>query len=84
MRGFHFRGYRPSVNAEATRALYGARPLPWAACGCAGCRNWVRAVKTLPPAVTDFFTALGLDPEKPAEVCVDHAARSPAVCAGSG
>lgn len=75
MKEFHFRNYRLWVDVEATRAFYAAHPLPWVTCGCAGCRNFVRAVKTLPAAVTDFFAALGLDPEKPAEVCADHADR---------
>ena len=73
MTEFVFESYRLRADAEATRSWYGARPLPWVTCACAGCRNFVLAVKTLPPAVTDFFARLGLDLEKPAEVCVDHA-----------
>ena len=65
--------YRLNIDIAATRAYCAAHPFPRVTCGCAGCRNFVRAVKTLPPAVTDFFSALGLDPERAAEVCVDHA-----------
>lgn len=61
--------YRLLVDIEKTRAYYEARPLPWVTCACAGCRNFVKAAKLLPPAVTDFFAALGADPEKPAETC---------------
>ena len=68
MTEFTFGPYRLMADVEATRGWYGAHPLPRVTCGCAGCRNFVRAVKTLPPAVTDFFAALGLDPEQPAEV----------------
>lgn len=57
MKEFQLGSYRLSVDVEATRDFYAARPLPWITCGCAGCRNFVRAVKTLPP---------------PAEVCVDR------------
>lgn len=73
MTEFIFGSYRLTADVEATRAWYAAHPLPRVTCGCAGRRNFVQAVKTLPPAVTDFFSALG--PEKPAEVCVDHADR---------
>ena len=70
---FQIGPYRLSADAEGTGDYYAARPLPWVTCACAGCRNFALAVRTLPPAVTDFFAALGLDPEKPAEVCVDPA-----------
>lgn len=59
--------YHLAVDVEANRAYYEAHPLPWVTCDCSGCRNFVLAVKTLPPAVTEFFTKLGLDVEKPAE-----------------
>lgn len=61
--------YRLAVDVERTRAYYAARPLPWITCGCAGCRNFARAVPELPRPVRDFFAALGLDPAKPGELC---------------
>lgn len=82
MRDFAFGPYRLMADIEATRAWYEAHPLPWVTCDCAGCRNFVQAVKALPPAVTDFFTALGLDPEKPAEVCVDRGDRESCLYGG--
>lgn len=82
MREFTFGPYRLMADIEATRAWYEAHPLPWVTCDCAGCRNFVQAVKALPPAVTDFFTALGLDPEKPAEVCVDWGDRESCLYGG--
>lgn len=82
MREFAFGPYRLMADIEATRAWYEAHPLPWVTCDCAGCRNFVQAVKALPPAVTDFFTALGLDPEKPAEVCVDRGDRESCLYGG--
>ncbi|MBQ9493685.1 MAG: hypothetical protein IJR54_08135 [Oscillibacter sp.] len=63
-----FGPYRTRTDPERTRAYYAART-PWPVCDCAGCRNFLRAVRTLPEAVTDLFRALGLDPLKPAEVC---------------
>lgn len=60
-------GYRLSVDVEKTRAYYAARPLPWVTCTCAGCRNFVEAVKQLPEEVKVFFDTLGTDPEKPVE-----------------
>lgn len=67
MEEFSFGGYQLSVDVERTRDYYAAHPLPWVTCTCAGCRNFVEAVKLLPPKVKKFFTDLGVDPEKPAE-----------------
>ncbi|MCI8481430.1 MAG: hypothetical protein HFG08_11285 [Oscillibacter sp.] len=58
-----------AVDTEANRAWYASHPLPWVTCGCAGCRNFLQAVKLMPPAVTALFGALGLDPEKSGETC---------------
>lgn len=69
MTEFVFGSCRLAVDTEANRAWYAAHPLPWVTCDCAGCRNFLLAVKRLPPAVTAFFGALGLDPEKPGEAC---------------
>ncbi len=52
-----------------TRAYYETDP--GIGCECAGCRNYKRAVAELPAAVRDFFSALGIDPAKPAEVYVN-------------
>lgn len=64
-----FGNYRLSVDVEKTRSYYAAHPLPWITCDCAGCRNFVQAVRGLPRPVKDFFKALGLDPGKPGELC---------------
>lgn len=69
MTEFTFGPYHLLVDVEANRTYYAAHPLPWITCDCAGCRNFTRAVKTLPQEVKDFFDALGLDPEKPGELC---------------
>ena len=71
MTEFTFDPCRLSVDVEATRAYYAARPLPWVTCDCAGCRNFERAAAELPAAVRDFFCSLGIDPAKPAEVYVN-------------
>ncbi|MBR0283159.1 MAG: hypothetical protein IJQ81_16475 [Oscillibacter sp.] len=65
----NFGPYAVRVNLERTRTYYALHPLPWVDCECPGCRNFTRAVKTLPQAVTGFYRKLGLDPLKPAEVC---------------
>lgn len=69
MTEFVLGNYRLAVDVEANRTYYAARPLPWITCGCAGCRNFVRAVKDLPQTVKAFLEDLGLDPEKPEETC---------------
>ena len=78
MTEFIFGSYRLLADAEAARAYYAAHP--GITCGCAGCRNFVRAVKTLPSAAVDFFAALGLDPEKAAEVYAIDQEESAGIC----
>ena len=82
MRELLLGSYRLLVDVEATRAYYADRPLPWLNCGCAGCRNFEKAVKLLSPEVKAFFSRLGLDPEKPAEVCWYQG--TPATLSGDG
>lgn len=69
-------GYRLSVDAGRTRAYYAAQP-PYE-CPCAGCRNFVQAVRHLPREAKELFDALGLDPAKPEEVCSYPGAREEA------
>lgn len=69
MTEFTFGNYRLSIDVEKTRSYYASHPLPWITCDCAGCRNFARAVKGLSQPVQDFFEKLGLDPEKPGELC---------------
>lgn len=84
MTEFQFGPYRLLVDVEATRAYYDAHPQPWVTCDCAGCRNFVKAVKLLPQAVKEFFSALGLDPEKPGEIMYFEEAGDGRVCATAG
>ena len=69
MAEFVWGGYRLEVDVEATGAYYDSHPGPWITCTCGGCRNFMLAVKMLPQAVRDYFHTLGLDPEKPGELC---------------
>ena len=64
---FTFSGYRLSVDVERTRAWYAAQTMPGVTCTCAGCRNFVQAVKLLPDEVNAFFAQRGVDPAHPAE-----------------
>ena len=66
-REFTFDGYRLSVDVERTRAWYAAQTMPGVTCTCAGCRNFVQAVKLLPEEVHVFFARFGIDPAHPAE-----------------
>ena len=50
MTEFVFGGYRLAVDVEATRAYYEAHSEAWITCQCDGCRNFARAVETLPQA----------------------------------
>ena len=69
LKEFRLGNYRLAVDIEATRAYYEKNKGPWITCECAGCRNFAQAVKDLPEAVKEFFGTLGLDPEKPGELC---------------
>lgn len=69
MTEFVFGPYRLSADVEATRSYYAAHHESWITCECAGCRNFVKAVKGLPKEVRTFFDVLGLDPEKAGELC---------------
>ena len=69
MREFVFGIYRLLVDVERTQAFYAEHPLPWIIGDCAGCRTFAQAIREIPAPVRDFFEALGLDPEKPAETC---------------
>lgn len=82
MTEFVFGGYRLAVDVEATRAYYASHDENWITCTCDGCRNFVRAVETLPQAVQDFFAALGLDVEKPGELMYYEG--TPATLSGGG
>ena len=78
MTEFIFGAYRLLADAEAARAYYAAHP--GITCGCAGCRNFLRAVKALPPAAAGFFAALGLEAEKAAEVYAIDQEESAGIC----
>lgn len=69
MRELVLGSYRLQVDVEQTRAYYKAHPLPWITCDCKGCQNFEKAIGQIPRPVKDFFEALGLDPEKPGELC---------------
>ena len=79
MKDFVFGSYKMRVDVARTRRHYSGRPAPWIGCDCAGCRNFARAVGTLPQAVADFFRALGVDPRQPAETCHYYAADADSV-----
>lgn len=62
--------YRLNIDTERTRAFY--EHDQWFGCGCAGCRNYVKAVSLLSEPVKAFFEQFGIDPGKPAEMSVLH------------
>jgi len=58
--------YSMDIDAEKTARFY-AQPRDLG-CDCAGCRNFYKAVHTLPDAVQEFFRSFGVDQKKPAEM----------------
>ncbi len=59
------------MDVDRTRAFYQTALRIDQQCHCDGCRNYVRAVDTLPEAVLAFFSSLGIDPKKTPEVYVN-------------
>ena len=58
-----------NADPEGTRAYYETDP--GITCTCSGCRNYARAAAVFPAELLAFFHALGIDPQKPAEVYVN-------------
>ena len=65
-----FSEYTFDIDVERTRAFYNrADVLPMGEdCGCIGCRNFDKAIMTVPRAVLDFLYSLGIEPRKPTEI----------------
>lgn len=63
--------YQLDVDVERTAQFY--RSAEGIRCDCDGCRNYAKAVLSLPIAVQHFFQQFGIDPAKPAEVYVNDA-----------
>lgn len=65
--------YQLDVDPEKTAAFYAKTGS--ISCTCDGCRNFAKAVANLPVTVLELFLQFGIDPAKPAEICV-HCAPS--------
>lgn len=77
---FEFGTIQLDVDVERTRQYFANAPLLTDDCGCAGCRNYVRAAEHLPQEVLDFFAALGLDIRKTPEVYVLYVPEEGKLC----
>ena len=54
--------YIIDIDIERTRAFYREHGVSFAEiCGCSDCINYLKAIKTAPPSVLDFFDSLGVD-----------------------
>ena len=65
---FEFGQYRIDVDVDRTREFYNNARYISDGCECAGCRNYEKAVDSLPEEVLQFFDSLGIDMKKAAEV----------------
>lgn len=65
--------YRVDVEVEKTKQFYQNADAVSKSCSCDGCRNFEKAVDTLPPFVTAFFADLGIDMKKACECYVNCA-----------
>ncbi|SKA79274.1 hypothetical protein SAMN05443428_10327 [Caloramator quimbayensis] len=54
------------IDAEKTKEYYDSITVE-EGCGCDYCRNYIKNCKTFSKEVMDFYTMLGIDPEKEGE-----------------
>ncbi len=59
-----------ALDVQRTRLFYRGAPTVSETCSCSGCRNFERAVETLPDAVRGFFETLGVEMKKVCEAYV--------------
>ncbi len=67
---FEFGSFVLDVDVEKTREIYKNLPTLTQGCNCQGCRNYVKALPSLPDDVLRFFDSLGVDPAKTPETFV--------------
>ena len=67
---FEFGPYKVDIDIESTKQFYAAGSVS-ERCSCDGCRNYEKAVNTLPSEVQNFFASLGVDISKACEVYVN-------------
>lgn len=65
---FQFGEYKIDVDVEKTKQFYNRAKTVSEECQCDGCLNFERAVDKLPQNIRDFFSALGVDMKKSANV----------------
>lgn len=64
--------YILEVNVEATREYYKNERYISEGCQCDGCKNYEIAAGRVASEIKDFFSELGIDIKKPAEVYVNY------------
>lgn len=74
---FDFGLFQIDVDPDRTKQFYKNAEQISAGCDCLGCRNYEKAAAQFSEPLNQFFTQLGIDPEKAAEVWV-HCANSDA------
>lgn len=70
---FEFGPCRVDIDVAKTKQFYKNADTVSKSCLCDGCRNFERAVDTLPSIVTAFFADLGIDMRKVRECYVNFA-----------
>lgn len=68
MKEFNFEKWKIEADPEATREFYVNFPIITGICDCLYCKNYVEASEDLPDEVLDFFSSLGLNICKSAEI----------------
>lgn len=65
---FAFGDYQLDIDVERTRAFYQTAEMITAGCACDGCSNYLAASDGFPESVKAFFSMLGVDVRKAAEI----------------
>ena len=68
LRTFHIGDADIDVDIGKTRQLTAGIGSPTDECCCAGCRNFVLAASAFPAEAQNFFSQLGMDIKRPAEI----------------
>ena len=65
---FEFGKSKVDIDVERTRAFYESEAASVIDCDCEGCQNYLKYCQRMPLQLRDFFTSMGVQPEKVCEI----------------
>ena len=65
---FDFGNFRLDIDVESTKAFYSKHgKTVLEDCGCVNCQNYYKAISNVSDKVNNFFSSIGIDPQKSPE-----------------